>query len=124
MTREQKQFRLLIKADLKLVESYYNAEDKAMRLQAAYHMQQAVEKTIKLAAEIARLNLWGHDIYELINACDKKGIRIGIPDYIRDKAYVITEWEADCRYYPAKVVRKDSIKKVYDITVKWLDEIK
>lgn len=61
MTKDQKLYKGLILADLKIVASYYNDEDKAMRLQAAYHMQQAVEKTIKLKAEIKGLNLWGHN---------------------------------------------------------------
>lgn len=47
MTKEQKQYKLMIMADLKIVESYYADKEKTLRLQAAYHMQQAVEKTIK-----------------------------------------------------------------------------
>ncbi len=43
MTKEQKQYKLLIKADLKLVFDNYLNDNKAIRLQAAYHMQQAVE---------------------------------------------------------------------------------
>ena len=57
MTKDQKLFKGLIYADLRIVTTYYNDEDKAMRLQSAYHMQQAVEKTIKLKAEIRGLNL-------------------------------------------------------------------
>lgn len=70
MTREQKLYKSLIKADLKIVETYWDEEDKALRLQAAYHMQQAIEKTIKLKAEISGVNLWGHDIDVLIKKCD------------------------------------------------------
>ena len=40
--------------------------------------------------------------------------------YIREKADVITRWEAECRYYPITVMRKDSIKKTYDVIVDWL----
>lgn len=123
MTKEQKQYKLLIMADLKIVENYYDDNDKAMKLQAAYHMQQAVEKTIKLCAEIKGLNLWGHDIQALIQECYEYDKGFYIPKLIRDKAYVITQWEAECRYYPSKIVRKDSIKNVYDVTIKWLDEI-
>lgn len=106
------------------MESYYSDKEKALRLQAAYHMQQAVEKTIKLNAELEGLNLWGHDIQLLIQSCDEYDKTIEIPKLIRDKAYVITQWEAECRYYPSKIVRKDSIKNVYDATVKWLEKIK
>ena len=121
MTKEQKKYKALILADLKLVANYYNSEDKALRLQAAYHMQQAIEKTIKLKAEIEGLNLWGHDIEKLIKNCKDKGVDISVPDHIAAKADAITRWEAECRYYPVKVVRKDSIKKAYDITVEWLN---
>ena len=48
MTKEQKKYKALILADLKLVANYYNSEDKALRLQAAYHMQQAIEKQLNL----------------------------------------------------------------------------
>ena len=97
MTRDQKLFKALIKADLKLVKDNYLEEDKAVRLQAAYHMQQAVEKTIKLKAGIEGLNLWGHEIDVLIKKCDDNGININIPKYIRDKADTISHWEAECR---------------------------
>jgi len=122
MTKEQKQYRGLIRADLKIALDNYESSDKAMRLQAAYHMQQAVEKTIKLKAEICGLNLWGHDIDILIKKCDDNSVDISIPKYIRDHADMITHWEAECRYYPVKTVRKDTIKRVYDITQQWLSE--
>ncbi len=57
MTREQKQFKSLILADLRIVEDFYDDSNKALRLQAAYHLQQAVEKTIKLKAGIKGLDL-------------------------------------------------------------------
>lgn len=46
MTKEQKQYKGLIKADLRIVSNYAESEDKALRLQAAYHMQQAIEKLL------------------------------------------------------------------------------
>ena len=112
----------MILADLHLVSQNWNSDDKALRLQAAYHMQQAIEKTIKLKAEIAGLNLWGHDIDVLIKRCDDADADIVIPKIIREKADMYTHWESERRYYPIKVVRKDSIKKVLDIVVQWLEE--
>ena len=121
MTKEQKQYKLLILADLRIALNYYDSDDKALRLQAAYHMQQAIEKTIKLKAEIEGLNLWGHDIERLIVECEDNSVVTDIPSYIRNNADTITRWEAECRYYPVKVVRRDSIKKAYDITIEWLN---
>ena len=79
MTKEQKLYKALIYADLKIVEKIYDDNDKAMRLQAAYHMEQAIEKTIKLKAEIEGVNLWGHDIDVLLRECDQEGIQIDVP---------------------------------------------
>jgi HEPN domain-containing protein len=122
MTKEQKLYKALILADLRLVVENYADDNKAIRLQAAYHMQQAVEKTIKLKAELEGLTLWGHDIDVLLKRCDDSGVSIDVPKYIRDKADIITHWEAECRYYPITVVRKDSIKKTYDVLVEWLGQ--
>ena len=122
MNKEQKLYKALIKADIKIASDYYDSSDKYLRLQAAYHVQQAVEKTIKLKAEIEGLNLWGHDIDVLIKKCDDGTIEICVPAYIRNKADQITRWEAECRYYPVRVVRKDSIKRVCDEVNLWLDQ--
>ena len=45
MTKEQKLYKALILADLKLAMDNYDSDEKAVRLQAAYHAQQAIEKT-------------------------------------------------------------------------------
>jgi len=121
MTKEQKQYKSLIKADLKIVDNYAESDDKALRLQAAYHMQQAIEKTIKLKAELKGVSLWGHDIDVLLKKCTDVGIDIEVPNIISDKADMYTHWEAECRYYPIKVVRKDSIRKAYETVFHWLE---
>ena len=122
MTKEQKQYKLLIKADLRIVARNWNSNDKNDRLMAAYHMQQAIEKTIKLKAYIHGVNdIWGHDIRALINWCKNKGYNIDVPALIAKNANVYSKWEADCRYYPVKVVRKDSIYAAYNAVTKWLE---
>ena len=57
----------------------------------------------------------------MIKNCNDNGVDISVPDYVAAKADAITRWEAECMYYPVKVVRKDSIKKAYDITIGWLN---
>lgn len=122
MTREQKLNKMMIKADLRIVEINWNLDNKADRLQAAYHMQQAIEKTIKLKADILGLEeLWGHNIAKLIKDCEEKNIDIFVPKLIQEKADMYTEWETDGRYFPTTVVRRDAIKKAYDVTVEWLE---
>ena len=121
MTEEQKQFKDLILADLKVVDDYYLSESKSLKLMAAYHMQQAIEKTIKLKAQLEGLYLWGHDIDVLINKCEEANVDINIPKFIKERADLISHWESECRYYPIKTVRRDSIKKAYDVTLDWLN---
>ena len=106
---------------MKIADNYAESEDKALRLQAAYHVQQAIEKTIKLKAELKGVSLWGHDIDVLLKKCTDAGIDIEVPNIIVDKADMYTHWEAECRYYPIKVVRKDSIRKAYDAVACWLE---
>ena len=121
MTDEQKKLRAMILADLKMALVGGNSEDKYERLLGAYHIQQAIEKTIKLKASMQGLNLWGHDIDHLLNECKKANVDIAPPAKIRQNAVMYTGWEADCRYYPSKVIRKDSIFAAHRVTLEWLN---
>lgn len=120
MTDEQKKLKAMILADLKLALVGGGSDDKYERLLGAYHVQQAIEKTIKLKAGIEGLNLWGHDIDHLLNECEKANIDIKAPAKIRQNAVMYTSWEADCRYYPSKIIRKDSIFAAHRVTMEWL----
>lgn len=123
MTKEQKLYKGIIRADLMIVKNYANSDDKAERLLAAYHMQQAVEKTIKLKAELVGMNLWGHDISKLIQDCKRYNIynKVCVPKYIEDRQVMITKWEANCRYYPMTAIRRDSVMGVYRACSNWLN---
>lgn len=121
MTKDEKAFKALIMADLKIVNHYADSSDKSEKLQAAYHMQQAIEKTIKLKAMIKGLNLWGHDINKLIGNCIKSGIDIDILPLIKRNAIMYTKWEASCRYAPSTFVNKNSIWAAYRVTIAWIN---
>lgn len=123
MTKTQKEYKMLILSDLRIADNYKDSIDKSDRLMAAYHVQQAIEKTIKLYAELNGLNLWGHNIGLLIKACDAEGLDIEIPKLIRKNADVYTRWEADCRYYPVKIVRKDTLNKAYYCIREWAEKL-
>lgn len=121
MTKEQKMYKGLILADLRIVNTFTNSTIKQEKLQSAYHMQQAIEKTIKLKASIKGLNLWGHNIRVLIQNCDNAGLSIGIPKLIRKNANMYTSWEANCRYEPSSIINKNSIWAAYRVTLEWLN---
>lgn len=122
---EQRKYKLLIESDLKIVTMLFKSESKSDRLLAAYHMQQAIEKSIKLDASRFNLNLWGHNIVRLIYECRQHGVYdyMCIPSEIERKAQMYTSWEANCRYNPSTIVRSDSIAKAYRLCRTYLDNI-
>ncbi len=48
-----------------------------------------------------------------------KQLNVYVPDLIVEKADVITSWEANARYYPTKIIRRDVIRKVIREIHKW-----
>lgn len=125
MTKEQIQYKAIILADLRITYRLCTSSIKADRLLAAYHAQQAIEKTIKLEAALLGINLWGHNIAKLINDCKRYNIfkNMHIPKEIISNADMYSSWESECRYYPVKVVRSDSILKAYRLCNDYLDKI-
>lgn len=112
----------LILADLKIVRNLADSEIRYEKLQAAYHMQQAIEKTIKLKANICcGVELWGHDIRKLLVECTRRGLDIKVPPLIRKNAHMYSSWEASCRYKPTAFINKNSIWAAYRVTVDWLN---
>ena len=123
MTREQKLFKGLILADIRAANTALLSKNKADKLLASYHAQQAVEKIIKLKAGILGLNLWGHNIVKLLSECKRAGIydRLKVPYLINKNAKMYTSWEADCRYYPTTVVNRRSVEAALRVCLEWLN---
>ena len=111
----------IAKADLKTAKKCVKSDDKYEKHIAAYHTQQAIEKIIKYRAAQNGLNLWGHNISKLIAQSQTVGIII--PNEINKNADIYTLWETVSRYYPTKVIRRDSIEKAISVTDQWIYEI-
>lgn len=108
----------IAKADLKTAKSLVNSKDKYQKHQAAYMVQQAIEKTLKYAiGQKTGTEPWGHDIGKLILAADVENVVV--PDVIRQNAAMYTSWEVVSRYYPRTVIRRDNIAKAIRITDEW-----
>ena len=106
------------KADLKTAKKQVNSADKYEKHIAAYHTQQAIEKTLKYLAEQQGKNLWGHDITKLILQCQKLGIKV--PVLIEKNSAMYTSWEVVGRYFPRKAIRRDSIIKAIKAVEEWI----
>ena len=96
--------------------------DEAFVNIAAYHLQQAVEKSLKAFLECQGVTVPNtHDIYKLVKMCRDNGSRIVLTSWIEEKADTITRWETDTRYNVDYCVEMEKIKEgIYEIG-KFLD---
>ena len=113
----------IAKADLKTAKGLVNSKDKYQKHQAAYFVEQSIEKTIKYSIGLKTgTEPWGHDISKLILAADVEGV--DVPNVIRQNAAMYTSWEAVSRYYPRTVIRRDTIAKAIRVVDEWHLKIK
>ncbi len=126
---------LQIRADIYLAK---NAIDEAkvqkqryakfLKGQAAYHLQQATEKLIKIQMYNANVKLdyskiYKHSIGDLITYADDMGLDLNIPAYVRKNDELITSWEAQGRYDTHVVVRIDTLEKCFGFVDEWYKEL-
>ena len=111
------------------IAEYENGGIKDIKNIAAYHLQQATEKIIKLQI-YAKVNnpdlnkLYTHNIEKLIVYADSLKSGIQIPQFIRDRRLEITEWEAGSRYDLGFSIRIDVLKRAQNEIQKWLNCVK
>ncbi len=103
-------------------------EGKYLKGQAAYHLQQAAEKLIKIQIYYAvkqpdQRKLYKHAINELLNYARSLGISIIVPKYIEDKKLVLSSWEADGRYDVHMTVKITQLEKAYEEIENWCDDL-
>ncbi len=126
---------LQIKADIILAEKAVesSAEQnprfaKYLRGQAAYHVQQAVEKLIKIQLynsgnQLDLSKIYKHSISSLLSYADDMGIVINVPALIRKNDELVTSWEAEGRYDVHLVVRTDTLRKYIETLKKWYESL-
>ena len=118
----------LIKADIiaarQAMEYFGQTKNKDIKNIAAYHLQQAAEKLIKI--QIYKLQrstdnkrMYTHDLSKLIDYAESENLNLNVPNYIRDHVNSITEWEAGSRYDIGFSIRIDTLKKCYEVIAEW-----
>lgn len=108
----------IAKADLKTAGNLVKLDNKFQKHQAAYFVQQSIEKTLKyLISRNVEYQPWGHDIRKLV--IQSKQLGIDVPKRIEDRADVYTSWEAITRYYPTKVIYRNTIEDAIKVTQEW-----
>ena len=122
----------IIKADIiaaKQAIDYFEVNgNRNIKNVAAYHLQQAVEKLIKIqiyanCSSISNSQMYTHNLERLIVYADSLSIALIIPDYIRKHSLQITDWEAGSRYDVGFSVRIDTLKKTYEVLCNWEKKI-
>lgn len=122
----------LIRADIiaakQAIEYYETSKNRNIKNVAAYHLQQAAEKLIKIQiyAKCSNINnsqMYTHNLERLIVYADSLGFAAIIPDYIRKHSLQITDWEAGSRYDVGFSVRIDTLRKMYEVIYKWEKKI-
>ena len=104
-------------------------EAKYIKGLAGYHLQQAAEKMIKLqiyqsGREYNNAKMYRHSLDDLITYAESLNISLIIPDYVDEKKYVITRWEAQGRYDMHAAVRLDTLKRCYQEMEQWYRNLK
>jgi len=110
------------------IDEYDNGGIKDIKNIAAYHLQQAAEKLIKiqiyaLVNNAENSKLYTHNIEKLVVYADSLKAGIQIPQYIRDRRLEITEWEAGSRYDLGFSIRIDVLKRAQKEIKKWLASV-
>lgn len=73
--------------------------DEMILNNAAYHLQQAVEKVLKGALECVGVTVPNtHKIAKLVKMISDNGANLTITDWIDDHSEMLSEWEAQARY--------------------------
>ncbi len=122
----------LIKADIIAAEQAIDYFDKHgvkdIKNIAAYHLQQAAEKLIKIqiyskASNINNASMYTHNIEKLIAYAQSLNFDFVLPKYIDGNSLVLTNWEAGSRYDVGFQIRIDTLKKTHEVIEKWYDEL-
>lgn len=126
------------KADIRVSRMLLSSEnnptnDEGLYDLAAYHAQQAVEKTLKhvlhdkYGMDDSARSFRIHDIADLIQMVEEhaseSGAVVTIPDMIKLTAAEISAWEANSRYGDNLVVVREDIARTLDLCEQMIAEI-
>lgn len=122
----------LIKADILMAKQgiviFEQNGIKEVKNMAAYHLQQAAEKLIKIQIYRSGLDynnrqLYVHNLVTLINYARSLDLELLLPKKIDENALNITDWEAGSRYDLHFSIRIDTLKNVYNAIESWYDDV-
>ncbi len=115
------------KQNLKVAESIYSTiaiNDEAYLNYVGYHIQQALELSIKYMLEMNGVNYpKTHDIDQLIRLANINNVDLYLNEYIDDHSEMFSLWEARTRYILNYRLEKRKIERSLTETKSYLDII-
>lgn len=119
-----------INAALRSIKAYKENNRKYEKNISAYHIQQAVEKLIKIqvyakvCGSHVNQGLYTHNIDKLISFCRMYNIQCIIPRYVVDNSARISEWEVRGRYDFHFSVNIKTLESALEVTIDWYRKLK
>lgn len=115
------------KQNLKVAESIYSTiaiNDETYLNYVGYHIQQALELSIKYMLEMNGVNYpKTHDIDQLIRLANINNVELYLNEYIDDHSEMFSLWEARTRYILNYRLEKRKIERSLTETKSYLDVI-
>ena len=115
------------KQNLKVAESIYSTiaiNDEAYLNYVGYHIQQALELSIKYMLEMNGVNYpKTHDIDQLIRLANINNVELYLNEYIDDHSEMFSLWEARTRYILNYRLEERKIERSLTETKSYLDVI-
>jgi len=110
------------------IEKYKRERYRESKSIACFHIQQAVEKMIKIqfqnrVSQLNWSNLRTHDINRLRAYAEQLRFKLYIPNKIIKNVDHINAWETSGRYFDDFSVRIDFIENIYKEVVTWYADL-
>lgn len=96
----------------KIIRSSIKNEDEELINLVGYHLQQAVELSIKYTLEMNGIRYPNvHRIEDLIKLAKENKVDLYLNDYIKEHDALLTSWEANSRYIIGFLIELEKIDK-------------
>lgn len=96
----------------KIIRNSINNEDEEMINLVGYHLQQALELSMKFTLEMNGIEYPStHRIEDLIKIAKNNNVDLHINEYIKEHDALLTSWEANTRYIIGYLIELEKIDK-------------
>lgn len=96
----------------KIIRKSINDDDEEMINLVGYHLQQAIELSLKYTLEMNGVEYpTTHRIEDLIKIAKNNNVDLHINDYIKEHDALLTSWESNTRYIIGYLIELEKIDK-------------